>query len=253
MNTRRDQVYESVEGVLRHIALQARPRLDPHGIIFNERYLHHEFSHRYQTLFPASNQLISDIALKGPEDSESALHPEWPTKKEVKVENRIDGGKYSGHKPVKTSEAGTAGHIDFAVGPYRQPWLAIEFKLTLGWSGKAVGFDLVKLLDRRNRFERVVSFNVILRSERLGSQPTISEKIAETYRTAVRKLDGLPREDSPSPFFWFVLAEIAPEERRIFQCWPTGAVDGMGELQVVTIQDGSTLDPEIPQRSPVRP
>ena len=251
MSADRDIVYRSVVGVLRHIALQARPRLDPHGIIFNERYLHHEFSHRYQTLFPASNQLTSDIAQKGPDDAESALHPEWPTRKEVKVESRIDGGKYSDHEPVKTSEAGTAGHIDFAVGPYRQPWLAIEFKLTLGWSGKAVGFDLVKLLDSRNMFTGAISFNFILRDRLSQSFEGLHARILATHADAVQRLRGEHWARSRGPLLWYLVAEIAPTGRRFFQ--QTGAPKDAGKLRVAEFRGGATPAWEDLKWRPARP
>ncbi len=232
MSTHHDPTYECVEALLCRIAVNARSRLEPHGIIFNERYLHHEFSHRYQTLYTASNQLMpADEVMEEPTDQECALHPEWPTKKEVKVKERIDGGEYKGVSPV---EAGSAGHIDFAVGPYRQPWLAIEFKLTLGWSGKAVGFDLVKLLDKRNRFERIVSFNFILRDRLSGSCKGLQDGIAKTYSDAVRRLGGLASPRGPQ--LWYLVAEIAPTERRFFQCRQTGALAVMGNLEVATVR-----------------
>jgi len=237
MSTDRDKVYEKVETALRHIALHARPKLDPYGIIFNERYLHHEFSHRYQALFLAANQLIpTDEGTEKPVGPVSPLHPEWPTRKEVKVSERLVGGGYQGVSPV---EAGAAGHIDFAVGPYGQPWLGIEFKLTVGWPGKAVGFDLVKLLDNRNQFKRVISFNLILRDRLSRACTGLQDRIAATYSDAVRRLREQSWTSPNGPELWYLVAEIAPTGRRFFQCRQTGTRAVMGDLEVATVRSNA--------------
>ena len=226
-------IYSSVEGILREIALGARSDLDPYGIIFNERYLHHEFSHRYQRLYPASNPLMPGSFNKGPEADDACLHPEWPTRKPGGTKGRTGGAVYRGVEPDKK---GSAGHIDFAVGPYRQPWLAIEFKLAIGWVSEGVGFDLVKLMDPRNRFEKAMSFNLILRKKLSVKYKGIHRGIGEANADALRRLTELHRTNPHCPDLWYFVAEIAPNARRFFQYRHTGSPTAKGTLEVAEIR-----------------
>src|ERR1700721_180852 len=114
-----------------------------HGLLLNERYLHHFFSHRIQTVEPCP------MALLNPATTSLRLHTEWPTYKEA---TGIDCGKYrkkdGRYLPVETGKKG--GFVDFTLGTYPAPEVAVEFKLLGGWQAEGVVFDYVKLLDRRN-------------------------------------------------------------------------------------------------------
>lgn len=126
-----------------------------HGLLLNERYLHHFFSHRIQVIHPKLMDLL-DPAIP------MRFHPEWPTYKEA---TGIDCGKYQEvncrYLPVESGKKG--GFIDFAFGPYLSPEIAVEFKLVFGWQGEAITFDYMKLLDGRNPFKSVVQVTVLMR------------------------------------------------------------------------------------------
>jgi hypothetical protein len=98
----------------------------------NERYLHHYFSRKIQKYYPICyNDVIT-----------SKLHPEWPTS--------------------------SAGFIDFAIGNYLHPEIAIEFKAGFGWETEGIVFDFMKLMDTANPFKECISFNIIYRDKGLS-------------------------------------------------------------------------------------
>jgi len=76
------------------------------GLMLNERYLHHCFSHLLQEKYNLLNLTGDNAAI--------ILHPEWPTYKKqtglVYGRYRKKNGKY------KPNANGTAGFIDFAIG-----------------------------------------------------------------------------------------------------------------------------------------
>jgi len=107
----------------------------------NERYIHHLFSHRIQ----AECQEIEISKLDG--DS-SQLHPEWATAK-VARDGKDVGKKafYNKKEPVLKGNNSAAGHIDFAIGGYESPKIAIEFKVMNGINDtelKELQFDFFK-------------------------------------------------------------------------------------------------------------
>jgi hypothetical protein len=87
------------------------------GLMLNERYLHHCFSHMLQNRW-------NMLDLIGEQNERMALRPEWPTyKKQTGLrygQYRKKNGKY-----VSTPK-GTAGFIDFAVGDYAEPEIGVE-------------------------------------------------------------------------------------------------------------------------------
>jgi hypothetical protein len=180
-----------------------------HGLLLNERYLHHSFSHKIHSVHPKLMDLLDSANLL-------RLHPEWPTYKEA---TGIDCGKYREvdgcYLVVDAGKKG--GFIDFALGPYLAPEIAVEFKLLYGWQGEAVVFDYMKLLDGRNPFKSVVQVTVLMRPNGLaaaGRKGALQAAINIAHHEAVRRLgDGLSRPNADRRHR-FVITELAPNERR---------------------------------------
>lgn len=175
------------------------------GLMLNERYLHHFFSHRLQE----EENLLN---LTGDREA-ITLHPEWPTyKKQTGLlygRYRSENGKY------RPKSNGTAGFIDFAIGDYYKPEIGIEFTLKFGWSQEEIVYDFLKLLDQKNPFKTAISFNVILRHWRLvKGRPleNIEERMNNTITEAAKRLKinriGIPRE------LYFIITEIAKDNSR---------------------------------------
>lgn len=186
------------------------------SVLFNERYVHHYFSHKWLSLYEhENNQEISLIK----ENENLIFHPEWPTYKKA---TGIDYGKYRKENKPGDSEPGkympcaegTAGFIDFAIGEYQAPKIGIEMTLKYGWSNEEVIYDFVKLLDKSNPFEVVYSLNVILRDKRLpegGMMKDLESHIHSAYQEAIRRLGeqyAVERERH------FIILEITTEGRR---------------------------------------
>ncbi|MCD6506565.1 hypothetical protein J7M22_08050, partial [Candidatus Poribacteria bacterium] len=107
------------------------------GLMLNERYLHHFFSHILQKKYNMLN-------LSG-DNGNITLHPEWPTYKE---QTKLDYGRYKKvNGKYYPDKNGTAGFIDFAIGDYNKPDIGIEFSLKYGWSHEEIVYDFLKLLD----------------------------------------------------------------------------------------------------------
>lgn len=189
-----------------------------HGLLLNERYLHHFFSHRLQSIEPCPMPLLDPT-------TPLRFHPEWPTYKEA---TGIDRGKYrkteGRYLPVDTGKKG--GFVDFTLGPYPTPEVGVEFKLLGGWQAEGVVFDYVKLLDRRNPFKAVVSVVVLLRPNGLaavGRKDAIHGAINSAYQEAVRRRGDGPFSPVADRLQRFVVTELGPKERRH---WYNGSVGG---------------------------
>ena len=144
---------------------------DDNGKMLNERYIHHLFSHRMQ-------KKLKEIDLSDP--ANSIIHPEWPTYKE---ESGIRYGQYKYEKCDESKEfkpvdkGGSGGHLDFALGDYEKPEIAIEFKLSYGHANLTP--DIIKLMDKANPFKFSILFGTILREKGLpGTKDT--ENLADT-------------------------------------------------------------------------
>ena len=142
---------------------------------FNERYLHHMFSHMIQEDVPISF------------DSSYGLHPEWATViKEVRPGGwykRIDDDYW----PVDYEAS--AGFIDFAYGNSENPEYAIEFKMDKKLNRKGVTFDYMKLLDSRNHFQKAISL-VVYYGHKKHSTNCEAIKLDECLSTAQERLGG---------------------------------------------------------------
>lgn len=178
------------------------------GLMLNERYLHHYFSHSLQSIKSVLN------LFEGQDDI--LLHPEWPTyKKQTNLENY---GRYKKNKDTNKYEIhpeGTAGFVDFAIGKYKKPDIGIEFSLKYGWSHEEVIYDFVKLLDTKNPFKSVISFNVIFRNKSLvkgKNELNLTEHINRSFFEAKKRLKENCCDNSRSLFF--LITEIDSKNNR---------------------------------------
>lgn len=182
------------------------------GRMLNERYLHHFMSHRMQ-------QEMALLNLHGA-TSELTLHPEWPTWKKG---TGIRCGQYRGTKknggkryyPVTLPKSG-AGFIDFAMGCYDQPFVGIELTLKESWGHEEIVYDLVKLLDERNRcFKAVISCNILLRHKGLSegsNKQRLQSRMCEAYDEAIARLGDLACTGDRRRIF--LVTEVAENGRR---------------------------------------
>ena len=187
------------------------------GRMLNERYLHHFMSHRFQEQFALLDLHTSEFRQQ--------LHPEWPTWKkstgirfgQYKSENveGINKKKTRKYFPV-TKTKGGAGFLDFTLGDYACPTVAIELTTKFGWAHEEVVYDLMKLIDGRNRsFKAVVSCNLILREKGLaeaGKKTRLKRNMETALKEAKERLDIHLCDDDRELFF--VASEISPSSRR---------------------------------------
>lgn len=175
------------------------------GLMLNERYLHHFFSHLLQD----KHNLLDLTGGKGV----ISLHPEWPT---YKKQTNLFYGRYKKENgKYKPNVDGTAGFIDFAIGDYRKPDIGIEFSLKYGWSNEEIVYDFLKLLDEKNPFNASISFNVILREGKLvkgKSLRNLEEHMNEAFREAVNRLNN--ERCDPSRELHLIVTEIDKDNNR---------------------------------------
>jgi len=183
-----------------------------HGLMLNERYLHHVFSHALQQA--GTPDKVNLLDYRGPTPG-ITLHPEWPTYKEST--GLVTGGRYvrinkKTFMPIEDGRKG--GFIDFALGDYSSPEVGVEFMLQPSWSNEETVFDYMKLLDSRNSsFKHVVSFGVILRVNGLPPDAETYRRLADkAFVEAKRRLDQFYREDGRE--IYFVITEVASGSRR---------------------------------------
>jgi hypothetical protein len=108
-----------------------------------------------------------------------------------------------------------AGFVDFAIGPYSQPELAVEFSAKFGWDHEEVTYDFVKLLDRRNPFRVGFAHVVILRDKNLatdGGRDHLEERMQAALVDAKRRLDIIGWDNKRD--LRLIISEIATHERR---------------------------------------
>lgn len=202
MNTKRNPKVNT-EDVLKIVSEIARS-IRHAGLILNERYLHHHFSHMMQDKYH-----LLDLA----RDDNTILHPEWPTYKE---QTRLHYGRYRReNRKYKPHANGTAGFVDFAIGEYQEPDIGIEFSLKYGWSNEEIVYDFLKLLDMKNPFKMSISFNIIFRQERLVEGKhlkNLERHMDEAFREAVKRLKG--KVCGKSRELYFIVTEIDKANKR---------------------------------------
>jgi len=175
------------------------------GLMLNERYLHHCFSHLLQEKYNLLNLTGDNRAI--------ILHPEWPTYKE---QTGLTFGRYRKVSGLyKPNASGTAGFIDFAIGDYKKPNVGIEFSLKYGWSHEEIIYDFLKLLDKKNPFKASISFNIIFRERELvkgGYLTNLKEHMNNAYREAVSRLNSDICDDSRE--LYLVVTEVDKDNNR---------------------------------------
>ncbi|MBM3212643.1 hypothetical protein FJZ33_10510 [Candidatus Poribacteria bacterium] len=176
------------------------------GLMLNERYLHHSFSHLLQEKYNLLNLTGDNRAI--------TLHPEWPTYKE---QTSLTFGRYRRVNGIyKPNASGTAGFIDFAIGDYNKPDIGIEFSLKYGWSHEEIVYDFLKLLDRKNPFKASISFNILFRKRELVKGERylrdLEEHMNNAYREAVSRLNNDICDDSRE--LYLIVTEIDKDNNR---------------------------------------
>jgi len=171
--------------VIADIAQSIRHR----GLMLNERYLHHFFSHQLQDKYGL-------LDLTGEGDA-ITLHREWPT---YKTQTGLLYGRYKKENgEYRPNLNGKAGFIDFAIGDYQKPGIGIEFQLKYGWAHEEIVYDFLKLLDRKNPFTTSISLNVIFRQIRLargGHLRSLEEHMNDALTEAKKRLRDRGYDDS---------------------------------------------------------
>jgi hypothetical protein len=180
----------------------------------NERYLHHHFSREAQKL-DKIKIIYNDLI-------QSSLHPEWPTYKgeEIKYAKYKNFGnkEYEIIDKIDEANKGSEGAIDFTVGTYNEPEIAIEFTAQYNLSSKDITYDIIKLLDSEIKcFKKCVSFNIVFREKELPGEyrkykDRFIEAIKRTKNTAkdiLLKHNRLSSVENRQYLIWIV--EIAKD------------------------------------------
>lgn len=164
----------------------------------NERYLHHDFSN--ELCKKGYNIDRSDF-------NNTKLHPEWASSR--KENSKFSCGKYKYNKDKKiyeVDEKGSSGFIDFVIGRYTEPDLAIEFTTGFGLRKEAIIFDMMKIMDKRNKFLKCISYNLVFRKREVSEKDNFSEfqatinSILEEYKN---RLGGFLDKDKEY-LFWII-------------------------------------------------
>jgi hypothetical protein len=174
--------------------------------MLNERYVHHYFSHRMQESLRKAKPL--DFR------NDTQLHPEWPTFKQSTgidcAAYRNVNGKYWPQDLPKSR-----GWIDFALGDYKRPRIAVEFTLKYGWGHEDVVYDYLKMLDGRLPFESRISLNLVLRTNSLvsgGNLKRLVGRMNDAYTDALDRLGEKVIHDKGQAIF--IVSEIEASGHR---------------------------------------
>ena len=175
-----------------------------HGHIINERYIHHSFSHLLQ-------QSYNKLDLFG-NTSEIKIHPEWPTSKKA---TKLQYSKYKKiGKKYFPSDNGTAGFIDFAIGDYNRPEIGIELTFKEHWSKEELTYDFLKLLDSKNPFSCVFSFNVLYRDKELVKGNSYKDLELAIISSLNEARERLKERFSQDRVFYIIITEIDHQNNR---------------------------------------
>ena len=188
------------------VVLEIAQSLRNSGLMLNERYLHHFFSHRLQT----KRNLLN---LTGDKDV-ITLHPEWPT---YKKQTGLLFGRYKRkNRKYLPDVNGAAGFVDFAIGNYYRPDIGIEFTLKFGWSHEEIIYDFLKLLDNRNPFKTSISLNFILRHLGLVSGKSLKNLEDHMNKAFKEATERLEKEITSSRELYFIVVELDKDNNRRF-------------------------------------
>ena len=180
----------------------------------NERYLHHYFSHKLQT---------QKYSVMYNDESSRVIHPEWPTRK--KERNNGNGGTYKcakNKKKYNVDENGHSGFIDFAIGDYDKPEIGIEFTVSTSWKKEEVIYDMMKLMDSRNPFQKVISYNIVFRKEKLPEEGTtdfsdFKDAINDSLSVYQERLNDYKYYARKREYLFWVI-EIGTNQTRSWYC-----------------------------------
>ncbi len=213
MNTK--NIFSSVIANLDAICNEIKTSLKEQQHQLNERYVHHRLSFYLQ----------GDCSLFLNEGSSGVpLLPEWPTWKsgtQIKYRkyrnfNNLKNDKFGYHtiSENEQSNEGSAGFIDFCIGHYEKPEIAIELILKNGWSSEEVIYDFIKILDEKLPFNSGVAYCIILRVNGLSYKKRL-EKFKKSINTAYNSaLERLSHDVSKKRDFRLIVVEIAPDAVR---------------------------------------
>lgn len=168
------------------------------GWNLNERHLHHFFTFRLQQ--------GQDLLALTKDDKSHLLHPEWPTSQT----GALYATKDERHVPCA---AGSSGFIDFALGEFAAPDIAVEFCLTTSLGKTAIEritFDYLKLLDANNPFAVALSWSLILG----GPKASVKDDLATACKDAQDRLAAFGRSCPSSRKLRFVATEILSDGSR---------------------------------------
>lgn len=200
------------------LVFQTAKSIKHKGLMLNERYLHHYFSHLLQQRWNMLNLTENYPNIE--------LHPEWPT---YKKQTELLFGKYSKKNgKYQPDPAGTAGFIDFAIGDYNKPEIGIEFSLKYGWSNEEMVYDFLKLLDGKNPFKMAISLNIIFRKDGLVRGARLADLESHmngALNEAVHRLKNGICIDGRK--LLFIITEIARDNTR--RHWVCNQINGKFE------------------------
>jgi hypothetical protein len=191
------------------------------GPEINERYLHHALSFALQ-------RCLRPI-LPSERSVDAVIHPEWPTCKSCKSSGNY--AKYAWDSDTlgyRKTDEGSSGFLDFAVGSYWSPTAGIELTIARGWNGRAIVFDLMKLLDPDSPFDVVFSLNYVFRDKGLShgrSKQNLGQRINQLVPEARQRLGQFKKIPSH-----LVIVEAAPTEKNNW-LWTGVTWDRMSRLK----------------------
>jgi len=102
---------------------------------------------------------------------------------------------------------GYPGFIDFTIGEYKRPKKGIEFMLRYSWSGDEYRFNLEKLNDTRNPFEKKWLFCVLLKRSDTLEHSKLKSIVQETHKNNKNLLQDCCK---------VMILEIAKQHRRLY-------------------------------------
>lgn len=167
---------------------------------FNERYLHHYFSREIQKYIPVSFS------------KNCQLHPEWATA----VKGTRRNAKYLWTNEGYTiDERGSSGFVDFAIGDLENPYCGVEVKMSTKIDTKGVIYDLMKLLDNRNKFKEAVSM-IVYYGHVNKSKLMRTDTLDNLLYTSKKLLEGGRLADNRN--LHIIVAEINKEGSTFYEC-----------------------------------
>jgi len=224
------RVFDFVKDIIEHDIIPSLRSLSTDRQHYNERYLHHLFSKLVQDRYPVR----LDYASSEENRNSFSLHPEWATSiseedsKREEDPNR-EGGLY---RFVKSKEDGNhyekvnrgfPGFIDFAIGNFKNPSCAIEFKMSEKFDKNAIAYDYMKLLDADNHLKSAVSLVVYYGHRRpskyfkIPKGKSLPDALNNLSVDAVKDL-GKFETDPDRPYAFYIVEVLNGKINNCFYC-----------------------------------